>query len=564
MRRLFSLLPGLAFFILLGAAAAGGYWFGLQRGGGGGSAAGAATEYTCSMHPQVRQGGPGLCPVCHMELVPVGASDGGEGPGVRIDPVIVQNMGVRVAPVARGVLRRTVRAFGVLREAQPRQRDIALKVGGFVETLQADTVGMRIRRGDPLFELYSADLVVAQEELIAARRSGNADLIAAARQKLLLWDVPSELVDELEGAEAARRTLTWRSPVDGVLVQRDIVEGAPAMADRALLRIVDLSVLWLDAQVPESQIAAVDLGRTAAARFVALPGLEVEGPVVFVAPDLDPVTRTGLARVEVANPDGALKPGMFARLRLDVTDPAEVVLIPAEAVLDSGLRQVAWIALGGGRFEPRELAIGRVGDEGLVEVRSGLLAGEHVVLSGQFLIDAESRLRESSRKMSGEGLLEDGDRLPVGAGEPLGEVAQAAVDAVLEAYLAATTAFAADRDEPAAWGALREAAGSLPERLPAAVAAEVEGLRSALATETADLASRRAALIEVSNAAVALFRRARPSARFGAELHVMHCPMAPIDWVQTDAVIANPYYGSEMLRCGEETAVLPLGTGGGR
>ncbi|MBK8979871.1 MAG: efflux RND transporter periplasmic adaptor subunit [Planctomycetes bacterium] len=563
MRRLFSVLPSLAFFVLLGGAAAVGYWFGTQRAPGGAAAA-ATTTYTCSMHPQVRQDGPGLCPVCHMELVPLDSVGGDDGPGVRIDPVVVQNMGVRVAPVSRAVLRRTIRAFGALREAQPRQRDIALKVSGFVEVLHADTVGMAIRRGDPLFDLYAAELVVAQAELIAARRSGNAELLAAARQKLLLWDVPAELVDTLEAMDTPQRTLTWRSPVDGVLVRRDVVEGAPAMADRPLLRIVDLSTLWLDAQVPESQIAAITAGQPATATFVARPGVLVQGSIVFVAPDLDARTRTGVVRVEVPNPDGALKPGMFARVQLDATAGPAVVVVPSEALLDTGLRQLAWIALGGGRFEPRVVEVGATGDGGLVEVRRGLEPGEHVVVSGQFLIDAESRLREGSRRFVENGLLDGGDRLPVGAGTQLDETTQAAVDAVLTAYLAVTTAFAADRDDADAWAAWQEAARALHETAPEDLRAETGALHRALSADTADLATRRAALISASGAAVALFRRARPSASFGGELHVFHCPMAPIDWVQVRTEIRNPYYGSEMLECGEETAALPLGAGGGQ
>ncbi len=562
-RWLLRALPAVAFFALLLGAAELAYQVGRQHGGGG---AGAATQtYTCSMHPQVRQDGPGLCPICHMDLVPLGAAGGDAGPGVTIDPVVVQNMGVRVHEVARGSLQRTMRAFGALRTAESRQFDVALKFDGFVEQLDADTEGMRIAPGAALFSIYAADLVVAQEELIAARQSGDAGLLSAARQKLLLWDVPANEVDRLQQLEHAERTLVWRSATGGVLLQKNVVQGAPARQNEVLLRLADLSVLWLDAQVPESQLAGVHVGDAATAAFAGLPGRELDAMVVFVSPTLDPVTRTGAVRVEVGNPDGTLRPGMFARLQFHRAIADDVVLAPAEAVLDTGVRRLAWVAVGKGRFEPRPIGLGRSGDGGMVEIDSGLSVGDRVVTSGQFLIDSESRLREGTQKLQGEGLMPGGD-LPPRRSLPLSAPTQQQVDELLQAYLAVQAAMADDRHDAALWQVLRRAATAVS----AAPEAELQPLAAALAeplqqaTEP-DLVAARVTFKLVSAAAERLFELARPHVRGGQRiLYVQHCPMAEADWLQTAPAVRNPYYGSSMLECGSVRRELPLAAEAGK
>lgn len=565
-----SALPAIAFFLLLGAALGVGYWFGTHVGGGVGGAA-VGKVYTCSMHPQVRQDGPGQCPICHMELVPlaaVPASGGASDGALAIDPVVVQNMGVRTAVVTHGPLHRTVRAFGVLREAEPRQHEITLKVGGFVERLFADSEGMAIAAGDPLFELYSPELVVAQAELIGARQSGNADLLAAARQKLLLWDVPPALVDALQARDEPQRTLTWRSPVAGTLLGRQVTAGAAAERNAPLLRIVDLGELWLDAQVAERDLAGLQTGQSAVATFAALPG-ERNGEVVFVAPVVDTATRTAAVRVAIANPDGALRPGMFARLALPRLLADDAVQVPAEAVLDTGHRQVAWRSLGGGRFAVREVVTGAVGDDGLVQVLAGLVAGETVVVSGQFLIDAESRLREGARKFGTDGLLGEGP--PVA---PPGDVALSAgqrqqLDDLLRAYFAVTAALAVDRVDDLGWRTFTERALAFggPAELgnaPAAkLAAPIAALREALREPATDVSARRQRLIAASRALIEVSEHARPSTALGGDLFVVHCPMVPADWLQQGPVVRN-FFDLSMVPCGSVTRRLPLATEAGR
>lgn len=558
-----SFLPALAFFVLLAAAVGVGYWLGRQAPA---AAAGAAQVFTCSMHPQVRQDGPGQCPICHMELVPLASSGGGDaatgagGTGLAIDPVVVQNMGVRIAPVQHGPLLRTVRAFGVLRAAEPRQHDVTLKVAGFVERLHADTEGMAIAIGDPLFELYAPDLVVAQAELIAARQSGNQDLLAAARQKLLQWDVPAATVDELQALDAPRRTLTWRSPVGGTLLRREVLAGAAAPADMLLLRIVDLGELWLDAQVAEGDLAGLAPGQPATATFAAVPG-ERAGDVVFVAPVVDPTTRTAAVRLALANADGALRPGMFARVALPRRLAADAVLVPAEAVLDTGHRRVAWLALGSGRFALREIILGAAGDAGMVQVLAGLQAGEQVVVSGQFLIDAESRLREGAQKFAAAGLL--GDSPPIA---PPGDVALSAgerqqLDDLLRAYFAVTAALVEDRDDDLGWGTFTQRANAFAG--PDGIREAVTALHAALAAAADDVVTRRLRLLPASRALIDLCERARPSSALGRDLYVVHCPMVPADWLQQDVVVRN-LFDVSMVPCGSVTRRLPLPAEGGR
>jgi multidrug efflux pump subunit AcrA (membrane-fusion protein) len=559
-RFLIASLPAFAFFGLLAAAAAIGFHFGTQHTPNHEHVG--EDLYTCSMHPQVRQTGPGICPICRMGLEKIESSS--EDGKVTIDPVVVQNMGVRIEHARTEALRRSVRAVGVLAEDQTRLRDVTLKFGGYLEALAADTEGMTLRAGSALFTIYSPELIVAQEELIAARKSGNADLLDAARHRLALWDLDAATIARMEGLEHAERTIQWPCPIDGVLLARDVVAGAAVAANQRILRVVDLSSLWLDAQLSESQFQAVAVGQPARVELVAHPGRSFDAEVVFVAPSIDKVTRTVLARLAMANPNGELVPGMFARVFLDGGPAESSITIDRSAVIPTGTRHVVWVARGGGRFEPRSVTLGAHGDGGRIAVLSGIADGEAVVVSGQFLIDSESRLRGGMRMLDDDGLMVDGDRIPPPPAEVVDAATQVRVDAILTSYLQVTTAFAADRDDEAGWTALRAAALALVEQAPESLQARARALSEAMALDAADLAARRAVLPKVSAAAIAIFRVARPSASFGAELHVFHCPMAPIDWVQLGPDLRNPFYGSEMLECGDATGTLPLGAGGGK
>jgi Cu(I)/Ag(I) efflux system membrane fusion protein len=421
--------------------------------------------WTCGMHPQVIQEEPGFCPICGMELTPLRADPGiapagerrilywwdpmmdppyiSERPGkspmgmelvpvyedevsagaaVTIDPVVVQNMGVRVATVREGPLRATIRAVGFVEEAQPNQHDVNLRVSGWIERLYADTEGMHIQRGASLFELYSPELQVGVEELIAARRARAAlrdgtdpgarsaaeALQDAARRKLLLWGLTEEQVERLKRLEHAPRTVPFFSPITGHLVEKEVVEGAAVTAGMRVLRIVDHRTLWLDAQVFERHLPFIKLGQEVTATVPALPGREFGGAIIFIHPHIDEMTRTALVRIELPNDELLLRPAMYATAEIRAELLVRALLVPREAVIDTGTRQIAFVPLEYGRFEPRRVKLGAAGDGGLVQVLEGLAPGERVVTSGQFLLDAESRLQEAIQKHLRERLMKPG------------------------------------------------------------------------------------------------------------------------------------------------------------
>lgn len=360
--------------------------------------------WTCGMHPQIIRDEPGLCPICHMKLTPL-ATDAvtPTGGAVVIDPTMEQNMGLRFADVRRGDLARRIRATGYLDQAEPNIRDVNLRVSGWIETLYADTVGMHVTAGAPLFELYSPELQVAVDELIASRRAGAADagvgstLAQAARRKLERYGLRPAEIERLATLERAPRTVTFTSPITGHVTEKAVVAGAAVKAGDRVMQIVDHSVLWLDVQVHPQDLPALAIGTTVEATVEGAVE-PVRGEVFFVHPHLDPDTRTATVRARISNPAFRLRPGMYATVQLDATVARDALLVPREAVIDTGRRRLAFVALGGGRFEPRDVGLGESGVDGLVTITSGLTEGERVVTSGQFLLDAESRTQEAIRK----------------------------------------------------------------------------------------------------------------------------------------------------------------------
>ena len=357
--------------------------------------------WTCGMHPQVIQEEPGFCPICHMALTPleVEGANRQSDTAITIDPAVVQNMGVKTAIVREGALTRTVRAVGRVMEAEPNVREVNLLVSGWIRRLYADTEGMYVRKHAPLFDLYSPELYAAVEEAIRLRRSApQSELQAAAVRRLELWGLSGAQAERLSKLSRAPRSVTFTSPIAGVVLDKQVVEGAAVEAGESAMRIVDQSVLWIDAQVFEQHLGAIVIGQDAVAEVAALPAETFVGKVSFVHPHVDPDTRTATVRFEVDNTTMRLRPGMYATVALDVELARETLLVPREAVIDTGVRQVAFVALGGGHFEARDVTIGASDAAGTVQVLDGLVAGERVVTSGQFLLDSESRLRETVQK----------------------------------------------------------------------------------------------------------------------------------------------------------------------
>lgn len=417
---------GTTIVILIGLALAlgGGYWLGrgshdhdAQTAGTGGEIV--KVQYTCSMHPFIIRDAPGACPICGMALTPVKATGGELGAGtaadgIRIDPVTLQNMGVRTEPVVKRTLQRTIRTVGLVAVADDRQYAVTTKIEGWVERLHVNQQGQVVKKGQPLLEIYSPDLVAAQQEYLLAVRNkrglaaspypeiaaGADRLVEAARTRLRYWDIGPEQLKTLERTGQVRKTLTLFSEYSGIVTNKKVLAGARIMAGEELFEIADLSTVWVLADIYEYELPWVKVGQ---AVKVELPygGKVIDGTVTYLYPTLESETRTVKARIEVANPGLELKPAMFTQVSIAAGATGETLAVPISALLNSGKGQTVFVALGEGRFAPRSVKSGLRDDDGFVQIFSGLNEHEAVVVSAQFMLDSESRLREALDKMTG-------------------------------------------------------------------------------------------------------------------------------------------------------------------
>ncbi len=530
---------------------------------------GAKQLWTCSMHPQVIREEPGLCPICHMQLVPRNAAAGEQAGAVQIDPAVVQNMGVRTAVAERGAVAATIHAAGTLAEREPDQSEISLRVSGWIERLYANTDGMAIKKGEPLFDLFSPELSLAIEDLIAVRKErgrpeagddaagrSTDSLLASAKAKLVFLGLTPEQAEQLGALDAAPRIVTFISPRSGHVRDKAALSAGSAVrnGDR-VLRIVDPSVLWLEIRVYERDLGRVRVGQRVEATVDAYPGQQVSGVVSFIHPHLDAAARAGVVRVNIDNEDQRLREGMYASARIQTDAGEETVLTPREAVIDTGERQVVCVAAGPGKFEARDVRMGAQGDDGRVQILSGLAAGEQVVVSGQFLLDSESRMREAVRKFAAVGTTETVIRPPSNPLPPVSPMLASRIDAVYSAYLilSASLGKMEESDTPLDSAALVAAAKAMQS---AAVGEEDRALASAVAEGARgmagkSLAQQREAFKALGDAMVKLADARPPSARVTPKLFAMYCPMAKGSWLQTNDTIANPFYAREMKECGD-------------
>ena len=335
------------------------------------------------------------------------------GPGpVMIAPEVRARLGIQVVAAATRTLTRDLRLVGRVVPAETARRTVASRVDGFVERLAVDFAGRPVHRGEVLLELYSPMLVAAQQELLLAVRlrralgapveeaAQNADsLVAAARRRLQYWDISDDQIAELERSGVVSRTLTLRSPSDGVVLQKNVVQGQSVAAGAPLFEIADLGTVWLEADAFEDDLAAVRVGQVADASFDAYPGEVMRGRVAYVYPTVDPASRTGKVRVEMPNPAGRIRPGLFGTVRISAPGVRGVV-IPRQAALVTGDRQLVFVEDSADRFQPRLVELGAENDS-LVVVRDGLRAGERVVATAAFLLDAESNLGAAMAGMAG-------------------------------------------------------------------------------------------------------------------------------------------------------------------
>ncbi len=351
-----------------------------------------------------------------MDYLPVYADEAeraiGAGATVVIDPVVVQNMNVRTETATRRDLRHEIRTVGYLEYDQERMVTVTTKYDGWIEKVYVNHVGEPVAEGAGLFEVYSPELVQTEQELLSAIRYASrfgdgADdarlraeaLVAAARARLAFWDISPDQIARLEETGEIFRTLTVTAPAGGLVMRRmPGLEGMAVTPGMEAYHIADITSLWLSVEVFEDQVVWIRPGVEAEVAFTYFPGETIRGTVEFIEPEMSEQTRTLTVKIAVPNPEGRLRKGMFATVIFDPVLVRGALTVPTESVLRTGRRNVVIVALGGGRFEPREVELGQT-SKGLAEVRSGLSAGDEVVTSSQFLLDSESRLRAAVQKM---------------------------------------------------------------------------------------------------------------------------------------------------------------------
>jgi multidrug efflux pump subunit AcrA (membrane-fusion protein)/rubrerythrin len=358
------------------------------------------TLYSCGMHPQVIQDHPGNCPICGMRLTPL-VRNATTDRAITVDSTFRQNMGLRTMVVTNAPLRRTLRTVGNVTLDETSVVDVTTKYRGWLEKIYVDTVGARVHRGDPLFEIYSPDLYSAQAELLIALAHKDETLIPLSRQKLSFWDVDEDQIAEIEREGKPIKALRIGAPADGFVMEKNAVVGSMVEAGARIYQLADMSLVWIQAQVYEQDLPFVKLGQEALVRLDYLPDRVYHVRITYIYPILDEKTRTARVRMEVHNPGYFLKPGMFATVEWTSELSPSVLLVPDMAVLRSGTRATVFVATDdAGHFEPRNVMLGVQGADGMLEVREGLHAGERVVVSGQFMLDSESQLREAYLKMT--------------------------------------------------------------------------------------------------------------------------------------------------------------------
>jgi Cu(I)/Ag(I) efflux system membrane fusion protein len=374
--------------------------------------------WVAPMDPSYRRDGPGKSPM-GMDLVPVYEDAGSEGNAstVRIAPEVVNNLGVRTAPVAYAALPTRIRTVGYVQYDEDRLIHIHPRVEGWIEKLHVKASGDPVEAGQPLYELYSPQLVNAQEEYLLALKRDNPRLVEAARDRLLALQLAPDMIARLHRDREVQQTVTFFAPQGGVVDNLNIREGFFVMPGTTLMSIGVLEDVWVEAEVFERQAPLVTVGLPVTMSLDYLPGRQWRGQVDYVYPSLDEKNRTLRVRLRFANEDRILKPNMFAEVEIEADPVEETLVVPREAVIRTGGEDRVVLALGQGRFRSKAVKLGRVGERD-AEILEGLVAGDTVVVSAQFLLDSESSKRADLMRMDevGQAAADAGTPVPDGPG----------------------------------------------------------------------------------------------------------------------------------------------------
>ena len=535
------------------------------------------------MHPQIRESQPGKCPLCGMDLIPAAPQDDG-------DPNLVV-LSERARTLAR--LRTTevrpltqdgsmLRLLGRLEPAETARRTVTSWISGRVDRLSVTTTGTPVRRGQVVARLYSPEVYAAHQDLLTAlqqaqrltdspvaTRSASEAALSAARDRLRLLGVPDRELAEMEAADTPTRSVPIRSPHSGTVLSRQVTQGQYVQTGTPLFDVARLDPLWVQLDAYEQDLSRLSVGQRVRLEVEALPGELVEGRVAFIDPTVDPVRRTARVRVEVANPDGELRPGFFVEAVVEVAVPETdaPLVIPASAALYTGRRSVVYIeqeSATGLAYSPRVVRLGpRLGE--VYPVLSGLDAGEKVVSRGAFVLDADLQIRGGASMLS---VPDDAERAAKEADQVhLSDHERHALAPVASAYLRLQSALAAD-DLPAAQLAaaeLGEAAATV--QLPTAADESWGPLAASLKVDTGHMGHADSLALARSTFSAVSATVQTALARFGNPLdepvHLAFCPMARGNqgghWLQVGETIDNAYYGAAMRSCGELLATAAPG-----
>jgi Cu(I)/Ag(I) efflux system membrane fusion protein len=335
-----------------------------------------------------------------MDYIPVYEGEDDGGTIVQVPLGKLQRTGVRSELVGRRTVGRLVRVPGMVQLDERRVSVVATRSDAFINEVANVTTGDRVTKGQVLLRLYSPDIAVAGAQFLTDLNNGGRDsAVGGARQRLENLGVPLEAIAEIERTRKVPLSMMWRAPRDGVVLERNVVDGMKAAPGDVLFRLADISTIWVLADVPEFDLGDIRLGAPATVRMRSLPGRSFEGHVSLIYPQVAEATRTTRVRIETANPGGVLLPNMYADVAIGTDAAGPVITVPDSAVIDTGARQVVILDRGGGRFEPRDVKIGRRG-EGFTEIREGIAEGDRVVIAANFLIDAESNLKAALRGLT--------------------------------------------------------------------------------------------------------------------------------------------------------------------